>query len=81
MEIFLILGFNNIRRVTVADGKIHFVCGSTDVLGFSGDGGLVSSAVFAFPLYVAVWTAATGDIACLSDTGNFRVPPHPVQRH
>ncbi len=66
----LILGFNNIRRVTVADGKIHFVCGSTDVLGFSGDGGLVSSAVFAFPLYVAA--AANGDIL-LSDTGNFRV--------
>jgi uncharacterized protein (TIGR03437 family) len=66
----LILGFNNIRRVTVADGKIHPVCGSTDVIGFSGDGGLVSSAVFAIPLYIAA--AANGDIL-MSDTGNFRV--------
>ena len=66
----LILGLNNIRRVTMPDGIIHFVAGSYDKLGFSGDGGSVTSAVFAVPLYIAA--AANGDFL-LSDTGNFRV--------
>jgi uncharacterized protein (TIGR03437 family) len=66
----LILGFNTIRRVTMPDGIIHFVAGSYDKLGFSGDGGSVSAASFALPLYIAA--AANGDIL-LADTGNFRV--------
>jgi uncharacterized protein (TIGR03437 family) len=66
----LILGFNNLRRVTMPDGIIHFVAGSVDNLGFAGDGGLVASATFAFPLYVAA--AANGDFL-LADTGNYRV--------
>jgi uncharacterized protein (TIGR03437 family) len=56
-------------RVTVADGKIHFVAGS-DSLGFSGDGGLASTAKFAGMLQVAA--APNGDIL-IADVGNFRV--------
>jgi trimeric autotransporter adhesin len=66
----LILCLNNLRRVTLADGKIHFVAGNVDAVGFSGDGGLVTLAKFAVPIYVA--SAPNGDIL-LSDTGNFRV--------
>lgn len=66
----LILGLNNIVRVTRPDNILHFVASSPDQLGFSGDGGAFSNAVFAVPLYISA--AANGDIL-LSDTGNFRV--------
>ncbi len=66
----LILCLNNLRRVTVTDGKIHTIAGDIDAIGFSGDGGLVSTAKFAVPIVVA--TASNGDIL-LSDLGNFRV--------
>jgi uncharacterized protein (TIGR03437 family) len=66
----LILCFNTLRRVTLADGKIHTVAGNIDSIGFSGDGGLVGTATFAVPGFVA--SIANGDIL-LSDLGNFRV--------
>jgi sugar lactone lactonase YvrE len=55
--------------VTVADGKIHVINVDTDI-GFSGDGGTLTAAVFALVNVVSV--ADNGDIL-LADTGNFRV--------
>ena len=65
----LILEINYIQRVTLTDGKIHVVAGSSS-LGFGGDNGAASSATFSYPLYLAA--ASNGDIM-ISDTGNFRV--------
>lgn len=56
-------------RVTVADGKIHYIAGS-DTLGFAGDGGSPTSAVYAGMLFVS--TAPNDDIL-ISDVGNYRV--------
>ena len=56
-------------RITVADGKIHVINVDTSI-GFSGDGNVLSSAVFGFVEYVSV--ADNGDML-FSDTGNFRV--------
>lgn len=65
----LILEDNYIQRVTLPDNTIHIVAGSA-TLGYSGDGGAVSQAMFSFP--VSLSTAANGDYI-ISDTGNFRV--------
>jgi uncharacterized protein (TIGR03437 family) len=56
-------------RITVADGKIHFVAGS-DSLAFGGDGGLASNAKFA--QMIQVGTGPNGDIL-IADAGNFRI--------
>ncbi|GEM_PF-788267 len=56
-------------RVTLADGKIHFIAGS-DSQGFGGDGGAPTSAKFLVPLYIA--GAPNGDIL-LADVGNQRI--------
>ena len=56
-------------RLTVSDGKIHFIAGS-DSLGFSGDGGAPINAKFAVPIYVG--SAPNGDVL-LCDVGNQRV--------
>jgi trimeric autotransporter adhesin len=56
-------------RVTVADGKIHFVAGS-DSLGFGGDGTLASTAKFA--QMTQVGTGSNGDVL-IADAGNYRI--------
>ncbi len=56
-------------RVTVADGKIHFVAGS-DSLGFGGDGTLASTAKFA--QMTQVGTGPNGDVL-IADAGNYRI--------
>jgi uncharacterized protein (TIGR03437 family) len=56
-------------RVTVADGKIHFIAGG-DTLGFGGDGG---SAIYAqYNVLIYAGAAPNGDVL-LADVGNFRV--------
>lgn len=65
----LILEENYLQRVTVADGNIHIVAGSS-TFGFGGDGGPANAAIFSLPEYVAA--ALNGDVV-LADTGNFRV--------
>ncbi len=56
-------------RVTVADGKIHFLAGS-DSFAFGGDGGTASAAKFAGMIYAA---SAPNDDILIADVGNFRV--------
>ena len=56
-------------RLTIGDGNIHFIAGS-DSLGFSGDGGVPTTAKFYFPMYVS--SAPNGDVL-LTDIGNQRV--------
>jgi uncharacterized protein (TIGR03437 family) len=56
-------------RVTMSDGKIHFIAGS-DSLGFGGDGGPAIFATFGGMRYTSV--AANDDIL-IADVGNYRV--------
>src|SRR5262249_34916852 len=56
-------------RVTVADGKIHFLAGS-DTLAFAGDGGAASVAKFGGMLMAV--SAPNTDIL-IADVGHFRV--------
>jgi sugar lactone lactonase YvrE len=66
----LILTLTELRRVTMADGKIHQVAGSTTTRGNSGDGGPASAALFGDPQYVTI--AQNGGIL-VADNGNFKV--------
>jgi sugar lactone lactonase YvrE len=67
-DLFIVDGGNNaIRRVDATTGNISTVAGTPGVCGFSGDGGLATSARLCFPTGVAL--DSTGDIF-ISDSDN-----------
>src|SRR4051795_2797993 len=59
-----------VRKVTASTGRITTVAGMCTMSGYSGDGGLATSAELTFPASIAVDGA--GDLF-ISDTSNYRV--------